>query len=141
RPRLAAPISKSFTGRVSQNFRRRPMSVPPTACVMDASGWERPVQEPRRDVMEYLFLITVDESQMPTRDTATPDSGSDGMAAWLAYNQRLIDGGHWVGGASLQPSESTTTLKLGEGGVSATTDGPYTETKEKGGRLYPGTRS
>ena len=87
--------------------------------------------------MEYLFLITVDESQMPTRDTATPDSGSDGMAAWLAYNQRLIDGGHWVAGANLQPSESTTTLKLGErGGVSATTDGPYTETKEQVGGFY-----
>lgn len=86
--------------------------------------------------MEYLFLITVDESRMPARDTATPDSGSDGMAAWLAYNQRLIDGGHWVAGASLQPSESTTTLKLGEGGVCATTDGPYTETKEQVGGFY-----
>ncbi len=86
--------------------------------------------------MEYLFLITVDESQMPARDTATPDSGSDGMAAWLAYNQRLIDGGHWVTGASLQPSESTTTLRLADGGVSATTDGPYTETKEQVGGFY-----
>ena len=86
--------------------------------------------------MEYLFLITVDESTMPTRETATPDSGSDGMAAWLAYNQRLIDGGHWIAGASLQPSESTTTLRLAADGVAATTDGPYTETKEQVGGFY-----
>ena len=86
--------------------------------------------------MEYLFLITVDESQMPARETADPDSGSDGMAAWLAYNQRLIDGGHWVAGASLYPSESTTTVTVVNGAPTATTDGPYTETKEQIGGFY-----
>jgi hypothetical protein len=86
--------------------------------------------------MEYLFLITVDESQMPARETADPDSGSDGMAAWLAYNQRLIDGGHWIAGASLHPSESTTTVKVANGAAVETTDGPYTETKEQVGGFY-----
>ena len=85
--------------------------------------------------MEYMFLIHTDPMSAPT------DPASEGfeemMAAWFAYNQMLVDGGHFVSGASLQPSSTATTVQTtptGSGG--SVTDGPYTETKEDIGGYY-----
>lgn len=87
--------------------------------------------------MEYMFLITMDDAAMAEPATADPVSGSDAMAAWLAYNQKLIDGGHWISGGSLQSSASTTVLHKDAGGaVGSTTDGPYTESKEQVAGYY-----
>ena len=55
------------------------------------------------------------------------------MAGWFAYNQMLVEGGHFVAGASLQPSSTATVVHNGTGAV---TDGPYTETKEQIGGFY-----
>jgi hypothetical protein len=86
--------------------------------------------------VDYMLLITMDEAAMADPASADPSSGSDAMAAWLAYNQKLIDGGHWVAGGSLQRSTSTTSLRVVDGAVVATTDGPYTETKEQVAGYY-----
>ncbi len=86
--------------------------------------------------MEYMFLITMDDAAMSEPATATPESGEAAMAAWLEYNQKLIDGGHWIAGGSLQPAASTTVLHKTDGSVSATTDGPYTESKEQVAGFY-----
>jgi hypothetical protein len=82
--------------------------------------------------MEYMFVITADES---TRTAPGPgEAGFDEMmAAWFAYNQQLVDGGHFIAGASLQPSLTATTVDLVTGAV---TDGPFTETKEQVGGFY-----
>lgn len=85
--------------------------------------------------MDYMLLITMDEAAMADAASAEPESGSDPMAAWLAYNQKLIDGGHWIGGASLQPSDTTTVVHKGDG-PDTTTDGPYTESKEQVAGYY-----
>ena len=57
--------------------------------------------------MEYMILIHSDEN------SATPRPGTAGfeqmMASWMAYNQRLIDGGHWIAAANLQPTGTATT--------------------------------
>ena len=49
--------------------------------------------------MEYMILIHSDETQVPAPGTAAFEQM---MGAWMAYNQRLIDGGHW--GARPNPS-------------------------------------
>ncbi|MEP9361929.1 YciI family protein [Nocardioides sp. CN2-186] len=82
--------------------------------------------------MEYMFLITVDESQATPADP-TADGFEDLMGAWFAYNQMLVDGGHFITGASLRPSTTATVANLATGTV---TDGPYVETKEQVGGFY-----
>src|SRR5262245_3733546 len=47
----------------------------------------------------------------------------------LAYDEHLRANGNWAGGEALQGPETTLTL-FWENGKVATTDGPYTETKE-----------
>lgn len=86
--------------------------------------------------MEYMFLITMDDAAMDEPATAEPESGTAAMTAWLEYNQSLVDGGHWIAGGSLQSSSSSTVVHKRDGNVSATTDGPYTESKEQVAGFY-----
>jgi hypothetical protein len=83
--------------------------------------------------MEYAILIHEDET------TPAPSYGEPGfeeyMGSWLAFNQKLIDGGHWVSGASLQPTATSTTVKYA-GGTTTVVDGPFAETKEQFGGFY-----
>jgi len=85
--------------------------------------------------MEYMLLITVDESY------AAPAPGDPGfdemMAPFAAYNRMLMDGGHWLSGGSLQPSSTATTVRLAVDGSAPTiVDGPFLETKEQLGGFY-----
>jgi hypothetical protein len=50
------------------------------------------------------------------------------------YDDHLRANGHFVGGEALQPAENALTLYWKNGKV-ATTDGPYTETKEQLGGI------
>jgi hypothetical protein len=50
------------------------------------------------------------------------------------YDDHLRANGHFAGGEALQPSETALTLYWKNGKV-ATTDGPYTETKEQLGGI------
>jgi hypothetical protein len=50
------------------------------------------------------------------------------------YDDLLRANGHWAGGEALQSSETALTLSSKNGKV-ATTDGPYTETKEQLGGI------
>ena len=54
--------------------------------------------------------------------------------ACLEYDDHLRANGHWAGGEALQGPESALSLSWKNGKV-ATTDGPYTETKEQLGGL------
>ncbi|MBG6056389.1 hypothetical protein IWX81_002826 [Salinibacterium sp. CAN_S4] len=84
--------------------------------------------------MEYMILINSDES------VQAPEYGQPGfeefMGSWMAYNQILIDGGHWVSGANLQPTPTATTLRRSPGAADTIVDGPYVETKEQFGGYY-----
>lgn len=84
--------------------------------------------------MEYMILINSDENyESPA--PGTPEFEAM-MAPWMAFNQRLIDGGHWIAGASLQPTMTATTVhKRGDAGHTVT-DGPYAESKEQMGGFY-----
>lgn len=83
--------------------------------------------------MEYMILINTDEGAGPMPGTPEFD---ERMGAWMAYNQRLIDGGHWVTGASLQPTATATTLRREAGAEPTVVDGPFAETKEQLGGFY-----
>ena len=51
--------------------------------------------------MEYMFVINVDETDQPN-EPGSPEA-EESMGAWADYTQMLMDGGHWIAGASLQP--------------------------------------
>ena len=84
--------------------------------------------------MEFMILIYGDES---SPRLAPGDPGFDEyMGSWMAYNQSLIERGHWVGGANLAPTTSATTLRLTPGQATEIVDGPFAETKEQFGGFY-----
>ena len=90
--------------------------------------------EPKEKTMEYMILINSDEN----RETPVPGTPefNEWMAPWMAYNQLLIDGGHFISGASLQPTATATTVSIAPGMKATITDGPYIETKEQLGGFY-----
>lgn len=84
--------------------------------------------------MEYMILIHADENfEVPAPGTPAFD---EMMAGWFAYNQRLIEGGHWIAGANLQPTATATTVRKAFGAEPTVTDGPFAETKEQLGGFY-----
>ena len=83
--------------------------------------------------MEYMIINHRVETAGP--EYGTPEAEAF-MGRWMAYNQMLIEGGHWVAGASLSPADMATTVRKTDGAVSATIDGPFAETKEQIGGFY-----
>lgn len=82
--------------------------------------------------MEYMLLIARDETTAPAPGTPEFD---EFMGGWMQFNQLLVDGGHFVAGAGLQPTTTATTLhKAGSG--EQVIDGPFAETKEQLGGFY-----
>ncbi len=83
--------------------------------------------------MEYMLFI----GETETREILLPGApGFDEyMASWTAYNQMLIDGGHWIGGGRLQPTDTATTIRR-VAGKDTVVDGPFAETKEQLGGYY-----
>jgi hypothetical protein len=83
--------------------------------------------------MEYMIINNSVESD----DYPAPGTEEFGemMGQWMAYNQMLIDNGHWVGGASLAPSATATSVAK-SGDTVKVTDGPFAETKEQIGGFY-----
>ena len=75
--------------------------------------------------MEYMIINNSVESD----DYPEPGTEEFGemMGQWMAYNQMLIDNGHWVGGASLAPSATATSVAK-SGDTVNVTDGPVSYT-------------
>ena len=84
--------------------------------------------------MDYMILIHRGEGE-ELLVPGTPEHAAL-MAKFFAYNQMLIDTGHWVTAGSLQPPTTATTLRRTDGGELAVTDGPFAETKEQLGGYY-----
>jgi hypothetical protein len=82
--------------------------------------------------MEYLIINHSEEYEGP--EPGSPEFG-EMMGQWMAYNQMLIDNGHWVGGASLTPSAAATSVAKSGDSIKVT-DGPFAETKEQIGGYY-----
>ena len=82
--------------------------------------------------MRYLCLIYLDEKQLAAMPE--PDLGALN-ARHLAFNEALLDSGHFVEAEALQPPAATTCVRV-RNGKTALTDGPYAETKEMVAGFY-----
>lgn len=82
--------------------------------------------------MRYLCLIHLDEQQL----AAMPEPEVSALnARHLAFNDQLLDSGHFVEAEALQPASASTCVRIRNGKV-ALTDGPYAETKEMVAGFY-----
>lgn len=78
--------------------------------------------------MQYTLLIYSDETEA---DSATPEQSKQVMDEYLAYGDWLRDKGYDRAGEALHPTSQATTVR-----GTATTDGPFAETKEQLGGFY-----
>jgi hypothetical protein len=83
--------------------------------------------------MKYMLTIFGDEARWAD---LTPEQAQEGMKAWDAFTQAVLDAGVHLGGEGLQPSATATTLRFDESGESIVSDGPFAETKEQLGGYY-----
>ena len=81
--------------------------------------------------MKYVCLGYYDRSKFEGMTAAEQNAMFD---TCFEYDDHLRANGHWAGGEALQPAETALTLYWKNGKV-ATTDGPYTETKEQLGGI------
>ena len=81
--------------------------------------------------MKYLCLGYYDKGKF---DGMTESERNAMFDRCFEYDDHLRANGQWAGGEALQPAENALTLTWKNGKV-ATTDGPYTETKEQLGGI------
>lgn len=81
--------------------------------------------------MKYLCFGYYDKDKFEVMTESERNAMFD---ACIEYDDHLRASGHWAGGEALQGPETGLTLHWRNGTV-ATTDGPYTETKEQLGGI------
>jgi hypothetical protein len=77
--------------------------------------------------MQYLLLIYGAEKAWTTMSEAERNTL---FAEYRTFTDDIKKSGHYVGGNALQPIHTATTVRVREG-KSATTDGPFAETREQ----------
>jgi hypothetical protein len=82
--------------------------------------------------MQYLCLIYSDETMWPKMTKAEADTM---MSEYMAFGAKAKESGHYIGGNRLQPTHTSTSVRVRNGKLS-TTDGPFAETKEQLGGYY-----
>jgi hypothetical protein len=82
--------------------------------------------------MQYMILIYEDEKEWAKMPEAEMNKV---FAEFMQYSKDLGASGGLIGGASLQPTATATTVRV-RGGKTSTTDGPFAETKEQLGGYY-----
>jgi hypothetical protein len=82
--------------------------------------------------MQYMILIYCDEKHW---STMTEEQMNAGFAEYMTYSKEMALAGVLKGGASLHPTATATTVRVRDG-KTATTDGPFAETKEQLGGYY-----
>ncbi len=83
--------------------------------------------------MQYMLLIyNGKDSGQPSPDS--PEFGTI-MKGYMDFTQDVKDNGAFIAGDALQDVETATTVRV-RGGETATTDGPFAETKEQLGGYY-----
>jgi hypothetical protein len=82
--------------------------------------------------MKYLCLIYEDEKAW----LKLPKEQSDAiMNEYFVFTDEIRKTGQMVAGEALQPTQTATTVRV-RNGKTATTDGPFAETKEQLGGFY-----
>ncbi len=82
--------------------------------------------------MQYAMLIYAADDSGPTPES--PEMG-ELMKAYGAFNTEAGEKGLIMAGEALQPTSTSTTVRMREG-IIETTDGPFAETKEQLGGFY-----
>ena len=82
--------------------------------------------------MEYLCLIYTDEKQWANLSNAEREAV---YKEYFAFTESIQQSGHFRGGNPLEKSDTATLVRVRDG-KTATTDGPYAETKEQLGGYY-----
>jgi hypothetical protein len=82
--------------------------------------------------MKYMLLLIDDEDGW---QNLSEDEIAEAMTAYEDYYRQLTDAGVFVAGEGLQPSSTSTTMRLVDG-ERVLTDGPFAETKEQLGGFY-----
>ncbi len=82
--------------------------------------------------MQYMLLIYSTESDEPV--PGTPEFG-EMLERYQSFTNNLKEKGAMVAGDALEPVTTATTVRV-RGGNTATTDGPFAETKETLGGYY-----
>jgi hypothetical protein len=82
--------------------------------------------------MRYLCLIYENEKAW---ETIPPAESEAIMNEYFQFTDEIRKNGKYVAGEALQPTASSTTVRVRNGKVS-TTDGPFAETKEQLGGFY-----
>jgi len=83
--------------------------------------------------MKYLLLVHLDGTKMARQ---TKEEWTELDRASLAYDQELMQRGHFITASALQDPASAVIVRRTSEGVS-TTDGPFAETKEHlGGFIF-----
>ncbi|CAN5142616.1 YciI family protein [soil metagenome] len=81
--------------------------------------------------MQYLLIITLDENG-PGASASSPES----QQAWGDFTRDIMQSGVLVGGASLQPTSTATTVVHSMTAGTSIVDGPFAETKEQFAGYY-----
>jgi hypothetical protein len=82
--------------------------------------------------MRYLCLIYENEKEW---ESLAPTQGEAIMNEYFSLNADLKKNGKYIAAEALQPTATSTTVRVRNGKVS-TTDGPFAETKEQLGGFY-----
>ncbi|MFT7581149.1 MAG: hypothetical protein ACI9MR_002823 [Myxococcota bacterium] len=85
-----------------------------------------------RNPMQYLLMIYANEQEAAKR---TPAEQGAVFAAYGVFNKEFGPTGKLLGGEPLEPTSTSTTVRVREGKV-LHTDGPFAETKEQLGGYY-----
>jgi hypothetical protein len=91
----------------------------------------KPMVSKRRRTMKYICFGYYDKAKF---DRMTEGERNSMFDTCFEYDDHLRANGYWAGGEAIQPPETAFTLYWQNGKV-ATTDGPYTETKEQLGGI------
>jgi hypothetical protein len=82
--------------------------------------------------MQYMLLIYGDPT---ARESLSDEEQGQMMEAYGSFTQELRDSGAMIAGDALEPTETTTTVRV-QNDETLTTDGPFAETKEQLGGYY-----
>ena len=82
--------------------------------------------------MRYTLFLRYIEA---TPEEIGQEDWDAGTAAFHAYAEALADAGVLISAEVLQPSDHSTTLRIGDG-VPQVQDGPYADTKEQIGGTF-----
>ena len=82
--------------------------------------------------MQYLLLIYDPESAWQSMPAAERDEMSN---RYMQFTQEIKASGHFIAGNALKPTHTATTVRVRDG-KTATTDGPFAETREQLGGFY-----